>query len=307
MKITIIGAGHVGATVAKLIVDKKLCDRVVLLDILEGIPQGKVLDISESCPIEYSDVKIVGTNDYDLTVNSDIIVITAGFSRKPGITRDDLLNINAEIVKSCTESATRKSPKAIIIVVTNPLDVMAYVAYEISGFPKYRVMGMAGAVDSARFKTFVASELNVSVEDITCLVIGGHGDSMLPLPKYSTVTGIPITELIPKNKLDKIIERVKNAGMEIVNNLKTGSSYYTPAASTVQMVEAITKDRKRIIPCSVYLDGEFGLDDVFCGVPVKIGRNGIEEIIKIKLTDEEYAALKRSVEKIKSNINKLNI
>jgi malate dehydrogenase len=307
MKITIVGAGHVGATTAKLIADKTLCDKLVLLDILEGVPQGKVLDILQSCPIEYSDIKIVGTNDYDLTVNSDIIVIAAGVARRPGITRDDLLDTNAEIVKNCTELVTKKSQKAIIIVVSNPLDVMTYIACEISGFPKYRVMGMAGSLDAARFKTFVANELNVSVEDITCLVIGGHGDYMVPLSKYSTVSGIPLTELISKDKFDKIIERTKNAGVEIVNNLKTGTSCYAPASGVVQLVEAIVKDRKRIISCSTYLDGEFGLDDVCCGVPVKLGRNGIEEIIRMKLNDEEYTAFKNSAEKVKSNIAKLNI
>jgi len=307
MKITVIGAGNVGATTAKLIADKKLCNELILIDILEGIPQGKALDILESCPVELSDVKVKGTNNYDDTANSGIIVMTAGIARKPGMSRDDLQSTNANVVKSCIENATKKSPNAIIIVVSNPLDVMTYVAYKVSGFPKNRVIGMAGALDSARFRTFIAEELNVSVEDVTCFVLGGHGDSMVPLTRYSTVAGIPLTELLPKDKLDKIIERTKNGGIEIVNYLKTGSAYYAPASSTVSMVEAIVKDKKRIIPCAAYLEGVYELNDVYCGVPVKLGKNGIEEIIQIKLSDEEHAALKRSAQDVKNNIAKLNI
>ncbi len=307
MKITVIGAGNVGATTTKLIADKKLCNELVLIDILEGIPQGKALDILESCPVELSDVKVLGTNNYEDTANSDIIVMTAGIARKPGMSRDDLQNTNANIVKSCIESAAKVSPNAIIVVVSNPLDVMTYVAYKASGFPKNRVMGMAGALDSARFRTFIAEELKVSVEDVTCFVLGGHGDSMVPLTRYSTVAGIPLTELLPKEKLDKIVERTKNGGIEIVNYLKTGSAYYAPASSAVQMVESIVKDRKRIIPSAAYLDGEYGLKDVYCGVPVKIGKTGIEEIIQIKLSTEEQEALNRSAQDVKNNIAKLNI
>ena len=307
MKITVIGAGNVGATTTKLIADKKLCNELVLIDILEGIPQGKALDILESCPVELSDVKVTGTNNYDDTANSDIIVMTAGIARKPGMSRDDLQNTNASIVKSCVENAVKKSPNAIIVVVSNPLDVMTYVAFKASGFPKHKVVGMAGALDSARFRTFIAEELKVSVEDVTCFVLGGHGDSMVPLTKYSTVAGIPLTELLPKEKLDKIVERTKNGGIEIVNHLKTGSAYYAPASSAVSMVESIVKDRKRIIPSAAYLQGEYGLNDVYCGVPVKLGKNGIEEIIQIKLSDDEQAALNRSAQDVKNNIAKLNI
>jgi malate dehydrogenase len=307
MKITVIGAGNVGATTTKLIADKKLCNELVLIDILEGIPQGKALDILESCPVELSDVRVSGTNNYDDTANSDVIVLTAGIARKPGMTRDDLQNTNASIVKSCVENSVKKSPNAIIVVVSNPLDVMAYVAYKTSGLPKNRVVGMAGALDSARFRTFIAEELKVSVEDVTCFVLGGHGDSMVPLTKYSTVAGIPLTELLPKDKLDKIVERTKNGGIEIVNYLKTGSAYYAPASSAVSMVESIIKDRKRIIPSAAYLQGEYGLNDVYCGVPVKLGKNGIEEIVQIKLSDEEQAALNRSAQDVKNNIAKLNI
>ena len=307
MKITIIGAGNVGSTTAKLIADKKLCDELVLLDILEDIPQGKALDILESCSLEYSDVKVIGTNNYEVTSNSDIIIITAGVARKPGMNRDDLQSMNAEIVKNCTESSVKKSPNAIIIVVSNPLDVMTYLAYKTSGFLKQRVIGMAGVLDSARLKTFLAKELDVSVEDINCIVLGGHGDYMVPLTKHSSIAGISIAELISNDKLDKIIEKTRNGGIEIVNKLKTGGAYHAPASSVTQMIETIVKDRKRILPCSAYLDGEYGLHDIFCGVPVKLSRNGIEKIIQIKLTSDEQLAFDQSAEKIKNNIAKLNL
>jgi malate dehydrogenase len=307
MKITVIGAGNVGATTAKLLVDKKLCNVLVLIDVLEGIPQGKALDMLESAPVESSDTKVIGTNNYDDTADSDIIVMTAGLARKPGMSRDDLQATNAEIVKSCIQNASKKSPNAVIIVVSNPLDVMAYVAFKASGFPKNRVLGMAGALDSARFRCFIAEELNVSVEDVTCFVLGGHGDSMVPLVRYSTVAGIPLTELLPKDKLDEIVKRTRNGGIEIVNYLKTGSAYYAPASGAVQMVEAIVKDKKRIIPSAAFLEGEYGLKDVYCGVPVKIGKNGIEQIIEIKLTDDEQAALNKSADDVKTNIAKLKI
>jgi malate dehydrogenase len=307
VKITVIGAGNVGATTAKLLVDKKLCNELVLIDILEGIPQGKALDMYESAPVESSDVRVIGTNNYDDTSNSDIIVMTAGLARKPGMSRDDLQATNADIVKSCIENASKKSSKAIIIVVSNPLDVMTFVAFKTSGFAKNRVVGMAGALDSARFRCFIANELKVSVEDVTCFVLGGHGDSMVPLVRYSTVAGIPLAELLPKEKLDAIVKRTRDGGIEIVNFLKTGSAYYAPASGAVQMVEAIVKDKKRIIPCSTYLEGEYGLKDVFCGVPVKLGKNGIEQIIQIKLSDDEQAALNKSADDVKSNIAKLKI
>jgi malate dehydrogenase len=307
MKITVIGAGNVGATTAKLLLDKKLCNELVLIDILEGIPQGKALDMYESAPVELSDVRVSGTNNYDDTANSDIIVMTAGLARKPGMSRDDLQATNADIVKSCIENATKKSPNAIVVVVSNPLDVMTYVAYKVSGFLKNRVFGMAGALDSARFRCFVADALKVSVEDVTCFVLGGHGDSMVPLVRYSAVAGIPLSELLPAEKLDEIVKRTRSGGIEIVNYLKTGSAYYAPASGAVQMVESIVKDKKRIIPCAAFLEGEYGLTDVYCGVPVKLGKDGIEQIIQIKLTDEEQAALNKSADDVKSNIAKLKI
>jgi malate dehydrogenase len=307
MKITVIGAGNVGATIAKLLVDKKLCNELILIDILEGVPQGKALDMYESAPVELSDVRVLGTNNYDDTSNSDIIVMTAGLARKPGMSRDDLQATNADIVKSCIEKAAKQSPKSIIIVVSNPLDVMTYVAFKASGFPKNRVFGMAGALDSARFRCFVADALKVSVEDVTCFVLGGHGDSMVPLVRFSTVAGIPLTELLPAEKLDEIVKRTRNGGIEIVNYLKTGSAYYAPASGAVQMVESIVKDRKRIIPCAAFLENEYGLSDVFCGVPVKLGKDGIEQIIQIKLMDDEQAALNKSANDVKSNIAKLKI
>jgi malate dehydrogenase len=307
MKITVIGAGNVGATTAKLLVDKKLCNELVLIDILEGTPQGKALDMYESAPVELSDVRILGTNNYNDTSNSDIIIMTAGLARKPGMSRDDLQAANADIVKSCVENVSKKSPNSIIIVVSNPLDVMTYLTFKVSGFNKKRVLGMAGALDSARFRCFISDELKVSVEDVTCFVLGGHGDSMVPLVRFSTVAGIPLTELLPKEKLDSIVKRTRDGGIEIVNYLKTGSAYYAPASGAVQMVESIVKDKKRIIPCSAYLDGEYGLKDVFCGVPIKIGKNGIEEIIQIKLSEEEQAALNKSANDVKANIAKLKL
>jgi malate dehydrogenase len=305
MKITVIGAGNVGATTTKLLIDKELCNELVLIDVLEGIPQGKALDIFESSPLENSDIHIIGTNNYDDTSNSDIIIMTAGLTRKPGMSREDLLLKNTEIVKSCISDTSKRSPKAIIIVVSNPLDVMSYIAYRVSGFDKKRVIGMAGILDSARFRCFIADELKVSVEDVACFVLGGHGDSMVPLVRYSTVAGIPLTELLPKEKINSIIKRVRDGGIEIVNYLRTGSAYYAPANGITRMVESIVKDKKRIIPCSVYLDGEYGLKDIFCGVPVKLGKNGIDEIISIKLSEEELESLNISALDIKSNINKL--
>jgi len=305
MKITVIGAGNVGATTAQRIVDKQLANEVVLVDVLEGIPQGKALDIYEATPVEKADVKVVGSNGYDETAHSDIIVITAGIARKPGMSRDDLMNTNSGIVKSCTAAAVPKSPDSIIVVVSNPLDVMTYVAYKVSGFDRRRVFGMAGVLDTARFRTFIAMELNVSIEDVSAFVLGGHGDSMVPLPRYSTVAGIPITELMSQETIDRLVKRTRDGGIEIVNYLKTGSAYYAPSSSAVAMVESIVRDKKRVLPCATYLQGEYGIRDTFVGVPVKLGRNGIEQIIEIKLNAEEQAALNKSADDVKKAIIKL--
>ncbi|MGD1044361.1 MAG: malate dehydrogenase [Bacteroidota bacterium] len=305
MKITVIGAGNVGATSAQRIVDKELANEVVLVDVIEGMPQGKALDIAESAPIEGTDTKIIGTNSYEPTANSDIILITAGIARKPGMSRDDLQNTNANIVKVCTEQSVKQSPNAIIIVVSNPLDVMTYVALKVSGFERHRVIGMAGVLDSSRFRTFIAMELGVSVEDISAFVLGGHGDSMVPLPRYSTVAGIPLPDVMDQGTIDRLVKRTRDGGIEIVNFLKTGSAYYAPSASAVQMIEAIVKDKKRILPCSVQLQGEYGISDTVVGVPIKLGKKGMEEIIKIKLTPEEQAALNKSAADVKANMNKI--
>ncbi len=307
MKITVIGAGNVGATCAQRIADKELANEVVLVDVIEGVPQGKGLDMFEAAPVEMTDTRVIGTNTYEETANSDIVIITAGLARKPGMSRDDLMNTNSAIVKSCTEQAVAKSPRSIIIVVSNPLDVMTYVAWKVSGFEKHRVMGMAGVLDSARFRSFIAMELNVSVEDVNAFVLGGHGDSMVPLPRYSTVAGIPITELMSQATIDRLVARARNGGIEIVNFLKTGSAYYAPSASAVVMAESIVKDKKRILPCAVYLQGEYGISDNFVGVPVKLGKRGIEEIIQIKLNPDEQAALNKSAEEVKSQIAKIKL
>ncbi len=307
MKITVIGAGNVGASAAQLIAAKELANEVVLIDVIEGMPQGKGLDMFEACPVEGSDTRVRGTNSYDDTANSDIIVITAGIARKPGMSRDDLQATNAGIVKTVTQQAVAKSPNGILIVVSNPLDVMAYVAKKVSGFERHRVIGMAGVLDSARFRSFIATELNVSVEDVSAFVLGGHGDSMVPLPRYSTVAGIPLPDLMDQATIDRLVKRTANGGAEIVNYLKTGSAYYAPSSSAVQMVESIVKDKKRILPCSAWLQGEYGLKDVYLGVPIKIGRNGMDQIIQIKLTAQEQAALNKSAEDVKANIAKLNI
>jgi len=305
MKITVIGAGNVGATSAQRIVDKELANEVVLVDVIEGMPQGKALDIAESAPVEGTDTKIIGTNSYEPTAQSDIILITAGIARKPGMSRDDLQNTNANIVKVCTEQSVKHSPKAIIIVVSNPLDVMTYVALKVSGFDRHRVIGMAGVLDSSRFRTFISMELGVSVEEVSAFVLGGHGDSMVPLPRYSTVAGIPLPDLMDQSTIDRLVKRTRDGGIEIVNFLKTGSAYYAPSASAVQMIEAIVKDKKRILPCSVQLQGEYGISDTVVGVPVKLGKNGLEEIIKIKLTPDEQAALNKSAADVKANMNKI--
>jgi malate dehydrogenase len=292
-KVTVVGGGNVGANVAQKIAAKELAD-VVLVDVVEGVPQGKSLDMLESAPVEGYDVKITGTNGYDDTVGSDIVVITAGFPRKPGMSRDDLLLANYEVVKSATEQAARKSPNAILILVTNPLDAMCWTALKISGFPRERVIGMAGVLDTARFRTFIAEELNVSFENVTAMVLGGHGDTMVPLVRFTNVSGIPISELTDQATIERMVQRTRDGGAEIVKYLKTGSAYYAPAASTVEMVESILKDKKKVLPCAVHLEGEYGINGLFVGVPVKLGAKGIEKIYEIKLNGDEEAALKKS-------------
>src|SRR6188474_721916 len=296
-KVTVIGAGNVGATLAQRLADKELAD-VVLIDIVEGMPQGKGLDIMEAAPVEGSDARVIGTNDYKDTAGSDVVVITAGIARKPGMSRDDLLNTNYKIVKECTEQALKHSPDTILIIVSNPLDAMCQVAFKVSGLPKQRVMGMAGVLDSARMRTFIAMELGVSVENIHAFVLGGHGDTMVPLPRYSTVAGIPLTELVTMGyltqaKLDEICTRTANGGAEITKLVGT-SAWYAPGAAAAEMVEAIIKDKKQILPCSVYLNGEYGVKDQFLGVPVVLGKGGAEKVIEIKLTADERAALMKS-------------
>jgi len=305
-KITVVGAGNVGATAAHWAAEKELGD-VVLVDIIEGMPQGKALDLMEARPVEGFDVSITGTNGYEETAGSDVVIITSGLPRKPGMSRDDLLQKNKEIVASVTKAVVKNSPDCIIIVVSNPLDTMSYVAKAVSGFPKNRVMGMAGVLDTARFKVFVAMELNVSVEDVQALVLGGHGDSMVPLIRYSTVAGIPITELIAEDRIKAVVARTRKAGGEIVSLLKTGSAFYSPSASGVQMAEAILKDKKRILPCAAYLEGEYDLNDIFFGVPVILGANGIEKIIEVSLTEEEKAAVQQSAVEVKQSIQSLNV
>ena len=296
-KVTIVGAGNVGATAAHWIAAKELAN-VVLVDVLEGVPQGKGLDLLEAMPVEKRDCFVLGTNDYADTANSDIVVITAGIARKPGMSRDDLLNTNFKIMQDVISKVVANSPNTILIVVSNPLDAMSQAAFKLSKFSRNRVLGMAGILDSSRFRTFIAQELNVSVENVTAFVLGGHGDTMVPLPRYSTVAGIPITELIPKDRLDKIVQRTRDGGAEIVKYLKTGSAYYEPSAAATEMVEAILKDKKKIVPCAVYLQGEYGIRDLFVGVPCKLGTNGLEQIIEIKLTDEEQAALRKSADAV---------
>ena len=297
-KVTIVGAGNVGATAAHWIASKELAD-VVLIDVVEGIPQGKGLDLLEAMPIEKRDCHITGTNDYADTANSDIVVITAGIPRKPGMSRDDLLQTNFKIMSDVVSKVTAASPNCILIIVSNPLDAMAQAAFKQAKFNRERVIGMAGVLDSARFRTVIAEELKVSVENVTAFVLGGHGDTMVPLPRYSTVAGIPITELIEPTKLEALVQRTRDGGAEIVKHLKTGSAYYAPSAATVEMVEAILKDKKKILPCAAYLQGEYGIDGLYVGVPCKLGARGLEQIIEIKLTPDEDAALKKSADAVK--------
>ena len=305
-KITVVGAGNVGATAAQRIAEKELARTVVMVDVVEGVPQGKGLDQWESAPIELFDSRVTGTNNYDDTAGSDIVVITAGIARKPGMSRDDLLNTNAGIVKSVSENVAKTSPDAIVIVVSNPLDVMCYVAKKVTGFPRERVMGMAGVLDTARYRSFLAEALDISVRDIQAMVLGGHGDTMVPLVSYTTVSGIPISQLMDKAKLDAILDRTRNGGAEIVKYLKTGSAYYAPSSGAVQMAEAIAFDQKRILPCSVWLDGEYGMKGLFLGVPAKIGRKGIEKILEVTLTADEKAALAKSAEAVREPMAAIN-
>jgi malate dehydrogenase len=303
-KVTVIGAGNVGATAAQRLAEKELCD-VVLVDIIEGVPQGKALDLAEAAPIEKHDAHLVGTNAYDASAGSDIVIITAGIPRKPGMSRDDLLTTNAGIVKKVTQEIASRSPNATLIIVSNPLDAMCHVAFDASRFPKQHVIGMAGVLDSARFRAFIAMELNVSVENTHAFVLGGHGDTMVPLPRYSSVAGIPITELMTPERIEALVKRTRNGGAEIVSLLKTGSAYYAPASAAVEMAESILKDKKKILPCAAYLQGEYGIKDLFIGVPVKLGANGIEQIIEIKLTAEENAALQKSAAAVQELKNAL--
>ncbi len=305
-KVTIVGSGNVGATAAHWIIDKELAD-VILVDIVEGIPQGKALDLLQSGPIEGFDCEVVGTNQYEDTSDSDIVIITAGLPRKPGMSRDDLLIKNYEIVKNVTEQIVKHSPQSILIIVSNPLDAMVQTAYRVSGFPKNRVIGMAGILDSARFRTLISQELDVSVENIHAFVLGGHGDTMVPLPRYSTVSGIPITDLLSSEKIDALVKRTANGGAEIVSLLKTGSAFYAPSAAVTEMVEAIFKDKKKILPCAAFLEGEYGINGLFVGVPVKLGKNGIEEIIQIALQPEEEEALKNSAAAVKELVEIIKV
>jgi malate dehydrogenase len=301
-KITVVGAGNVGATAAQRLAEKNLARTVVMVDVVEGVPQGKALDQWQSAPVEGFDTRVVGSNGYDAAADSEIFVVTAGIARKPGMSRDDLVKTNAGIVSSVSAEIKRVAPKSIIVMVSNPLDAMCYVAMKATGFPRERVIGMAGVLDTARYRAFLAEALNVSVQDIQAMVLGGHGDTMVPLISYTTVSGIPINQLMPRDKLDAIVTRTRNGGAEIVAFLKTGSAYYAPSASAVQMVESIALDKKRILPCSAWLQGEYGLKDVFCGVPCRLGRNGLEEIVKIELSAEEKAELNKSAENVRDTM-----
>ena len=303
-KVTVVGAGNVGANTAQKIAARELAD-VVLVDVVEGVPQGKSLDMLESAPVEGFDVKITGTNGYDETGDSDIVVITAGIARKPGMSRDDLLMTNYGVIKGVTEQVAQRSPNAILILVTNPLDAMCWTASKASGFPRERVIGMAGVLDTARFRTFIAEELNVSFENVTAMVLGGHGDTMVPLVRFTNVSGIPITELMDQQTIDRLVQRTRDGGAEIVKHLKTGSAYYAPAASACEMVESILKDKKKVLPCAVSLEGEYGIHGLFVGVPVKLGAKGVEQIYEIKLSAEEASALKKSAAAVQELVDVL--
>lgn len=304
-RITVVGAGHVGATQTHRLAEMEVAREVVLVDILEGIPQGKALDLFESGPVLGFDTRVVGSSDYQATADSDIVIITAGIPRKPGMSRDDLLATNAGIVRSVSEQVKKTSPNAMVIVVSNPLDVMCYVAKETTGFPANRVFGMAGVLDTARYRTFIAERLKISVEDIQALVLGGHGDTMVPLVNYTTISGIPLTQFLGKDEIDALIERTRKGGAEIVGYLKEGSAYYAPSAAVAQMVRAIVLDKKRILPCAAWMEGQYGISDIYLGVPCKLGRGGVEEVIEVELSDEERAALEKSAEHVRSTIAKM--
>ena len=301
-KITVVGAGNVGATAAQRLAERNLARTVVLVDVVEGVPQGKGLDQWESAPIEGFDTRVVGANDYGPAAGSEVFIVTAGIARKPGMSRDDLVRTNADIVKQVSQQIKQSSPNAIVIVVSNPLDVMCWVTKQVTGFPRERVLGMAGVLDTARYRSFLAEALNVSVEDIQAMVLGGHGDTMVPLVSYTTVSGIPVTQLLDKATLDKVVERTRNGGAEIVAFLKTGSAYYAPSAAAVQMVESIVLDKKRVLPCAAWLEGEYGLSGMFCGVPCKLGKGGLERILEVQLTAEEHSALKKSAGAVKESM-----
>ena len=304
-KITVVGAGHVGATCSQLLSQKELAKEVVLVDIADGIPQGKGLDQWESAPIEGFDSRVFGASDYESSVDSDIFIVTAGIARKPGMSRDDLLKTNANVIRSVSREISRVAPDSIIIMVTNPLDVMAQVSMEASGFPRERVIGMAGVLDTARYRSFIALELDVSIEDIQALVLGGHGDTMVPLASYTSVSGIPLSQFLEQDRIDALVERTRKGGGEIVSYLKTGSAYYAPAAAAVQMAEAIVKDKRRILPCAAWLQGEYGFNDLYLGVPCMLGANGLERIIEVELEESERSALKTSAEHVKSTVESL--
>ena len=306
-KITVIGAGHVGATTAQRLAEKELAREIVLIDVIEGIPQGKGLDQWESAPIEGFDSRVIGSNDYGPAAGSEMFIVTAGIARKPGMSRDDLLRTNVAIVKSVSEEIKKCSPDAIVIVVSNPLDVMAWVAKEVTGFPRNRVIGMAGVLDTARYRSFIADALDVSVEDIQAMVLGGHGDTMVPLISYTTVSGIPVTQMMNGSKLDEIVERTRNGGAEIVGYLKTGSAYYAPSAAAAQMAEAIVKDKRRILPCAAWLEGEFGFRDLYLGVPCKLGASGLNQIIEVELSKAERVALEKSAEHVRQTMSAVSL
>jgi malate dehydrogenase len=301
-KITVVGAGHVGATCAQRLAEMELAREVVLIDVVDGIPQGKALDQWESAPVEGFDTKVTGATDYGAASGSEIVIVTAGVARKPGMSRDDLLKTNAGIVRSVSTEIARVAPDAIIIMVSNPLDVMSYVAMEATGFPRERILGMAGVLDTARFRSFIAQELDVSIEDIQALVLGGHGDTMVPLVSYTSVSGIPLTQLLPKDRIEALIERTRNGGAEIVSFLKTGSAYYAPSSAAVQMAAAIARDKRRILPCAVYLKGEYGQDGIFLGVPCKLGSGGLLSVVEVELTDQERFELEKSAESVRSTM-----
>ncbi|MGH7549056.1 MAG: malate dehydrogenase [Gemmatimonadales bacterium] len=306
-KITVVGAGNVGATASQRLAEKELARTIVLVDVIEGVPQGKGLDQWQSAPIEGFDTRVVGANDYAPAAGSEIVVVTAGIARKPGMSRDDLVRTNADIVKQVSQQIKQHCPQAIVVVVSNPLDVMCWVTKQVTSFPRERVIGMAGVLDTARYRAFLAEALDVSVTDIQAMVLGGHGDTMVPLVSYTTVSGIPVAQLLDRASLEKIVERTRNGGAEIVSYLKTGSAYYAPSAAVVQMVEAIARDKKRVLPCAAWLEGEYGLSGMYCGVPCKLGRKGLEQILEVKLSGEEQAALKRSAEAVRQTMEAVKL